>query len=101
MASEPAAFGSWTSPVTTRLLVADVVALSFPSVEDGAYYWIEARPSEAGRNVLVRRGADGETADVFGPEFAARTLVHEYGGRCYAVRGSTVYFSNFDDQRLY
>jgi dipeptidyl aminopeptidase/acylaminoacyl peptidase len=82
-------------------LVSDVVGLSFPSVEDGAHYWIEARPTEAGRNVLVRRGADGETADAFGAEFSARTLVHEYGGRCYAVRGSTVYFSNFVDQRLY
>jgi dipeptidyl aminopeptidase/acylaminoacyl peptidase len=81
--------------------VGDVVGLSFPSVEDGAHYWIEARPTEAGRNVLVRRGADGETADAFGAEFGARTLVHEYGGRCYAVRGSTVYFSNFVDQRLY
>jgi dipeptidyl aminopeptidase/acylaminoacyl peptidase len=81
--------------------VGDVVGLSFPSAEDGAHYWIEARPTEAGRNVLVRRGADGVTADAFGAQFAARTLVHEYGGRCYAVRGSTVYFSNFVDQRLY
>ncbi|HEV7958520.1 MAG TPA: prolyl oligopeptidase family serine peptidase [Acidimicrobiales bacterium] len=101
MATERSAFGSWTSPITSQLLVADVVGLSFPSVEDGAYYWIEARPTEAGRNVLVRRGIEGDRADVFGPEFAARTLVHEYGGRCYVVRGSTVYFSNFADQRLY
>ena len=100
MATERSSFGSWASPITSQLLV-DVVGLSFPSVLDGAYYWIEARPTEAGRQVLVRRSADGETADVFGPEFAARTLVHEYGGRCYAVRGSTVYFSNFADQRLY
>jgi dipeptidyl aminopeptidase/acylaminoacyl peptidase len=81
--------------------VGDVVGLSFPLVEAGAHYWIEARPTEAGRNVLVRRGADDVTADVFGSQFAARTLVHEYGGLCYAVRGSTVYFSNFSDQRLY
>jgi dipeptidyl aminopeptidase/acylaminoacyl peptidase len=101
MAPERSAFGSWTSPITSQLLVGDVVGLSFPSVEDGAYYWIEARPTEAGRNVLVRQSLDDETADVFGPEFAARTLVHEYGGRCYVVRGSTVYFSNFADQRLY
>jgi dipeptidyl aminopeptidase/acylaminoacyl peptidase len=94
-------FGSWTSPVTSQLLVGDVVGLSFPLVETGAYYWIESRPTEAGRNVLVRRGSDGVTADVFGLEFAARTLVHEYGGLCYAVHGSTVYFSNYADQRLY
>jgi dipeptidyl aminopeptidase/acylaminoacyl peptidase len=77
------------------------VGLFFPLVEAGAHYWIESRPTEAGRNVLVRRDTDGVTADVFSTEFAARTLVHEYGGLCYAVRGSTVYFSNFSDQRLY
>jgi dipeptidyl aminopeptidase/acylaminoacyl peptidase len=101
MTTTRAAFGSWTSPITSQLLVADVVTLSFPTVEDGAYYWIEARPTEAGRNVLVRRGASGETADAFGAAFSARTLAHEYGGRCYAVRGSIAYFSNFVDQRLY
>jgi hypothetical protein len=30
-----------------------------------------------------------------------RTRVHEYGGGAYAVAGSTVYFSNWQDQRLY
>lgn len=101
MTKNRAPFGSWTSPITSQLLVGDVIGLSFPLVEDGAYYWIESRPAEAGRYVLVRREPDGATSDVFGPEFAARTLVHEYGGLCYAVRGSTVYFSNYSDQRLY
>jgi dipeptidyl aminopeptidase/acylaminoacyl peptidase len=101
MTANHSAFGSWTSPVTSQLLVGDVVGLSFPLVEAGAYYWIESRPTEAGRNVLVRRGSDGVTADVFGSAFAARTLAHEYGGFCYAVHGSTVYFSNYSDQRLY
>jgi dipeptidyl aminopeptidase/acylaminoacyl peptidase len=101
MATKHSAFGSWDSPVTSQLLVTNVVTLSFPLVEAGAYYWIESRPTEAGRNVLVRQDANGVTADVFGSQFAVRTLVHEYGGLCYAVRGSTVYFSNFSDQRLY
>jgi dipeptidyl aminopeptidase/acylaminoacyl peptidase len=101
MPKKPSAFGSWTSPITSQLLVGDVVGLTFPLVEAGAHYWIESRPSEAGRNVLVRRSADGVTADAFGSQYAARTLVHEYGGLCYAVRDSTVYFSNFSDQRIY
>jgi dipeptidyl aminopeptidase/acylaminoacyl peptidase len=33
--------------------------------------------------------------------FSARTQVHEYGGRCYAIHGETVVFSNWADQRLY
>ena len=101
MTTNQSAFGSWASPITSQLLVSNVVALSAPSVESGATYWVEARPTESGRNVLVRRDADGVTVDVFDANFAARTLVHEYGGLCYAVRGSAVYFSNFSDQRLY
>ncbi|HEX4908372.1 MAG TPA: S9 family peptidase, partial [Actinomycetes bacterium] len=33
--------------------------------------------------------------------FNARTRVHEYGGGSYALRGETLFFSNFRDQRLY
>jgi dipeptidyl aminopeptidase/acylaminoacyl peptidase len=62
---------------------------------------MEARPAEAGRNVVVRRAADGSTADVNPPPFNARTRVHEYGGLSYVVAGNVVYFSNYADQRLY
>lgn len=64
-------------------------------------YWIEGRPQEAGRRVLVRHGDDGTTADVTPPPFSARTTVHEYGGAAVVVAGGTSYFSDFRDQRLY
>ncbi len=64
-------------------------------------YWIEMRPSEGGRYVIVRRTPDGQTTDVTPKPFNARTRVHEYGGGDYMVAGGTIYFSNFDDQRLY
>lgn len=101
MSKRRGAYGSWASPISSQLLVGDVVGLSFAVVEAGAQYWIESRPSEAGRSVIVRRDRDGVRTDVFGAQYSARTLVHEYGGRCYAVRESTLYFSNFADQRLY
>ena len=101
MTQSRAPFGSWTSPITSELLVGDVVALAHPAVEAGKVYWIEGRPSEGGRNVLVRRRSDGQVDDVFGPEYSARTLVHEYGGLCYAVHHDTVFFSNYSDQRVY
>ena len=64
-------------------------------------YWSELRPYEGGRIVVCRRTADGATGDVTPPGFNARSRVHEYGGGHYAVKDGTVYFTNFDDQRLY
>ncbi len=97
-----APFGTWPSPLTLDVLVEGAVGLSFPSVVGGRTYWVESRPAEGGRLVLVRSAVDGtDPEDVFGPDFSVRTLVHEYGGLCYAVDGHTVYFSNFADQRIY
>ena len=49
----------------------------------------------------MRRDAQGKIADVTPQPFNARTRVHEYGGRSYAVHGDTIYFANFADQRVY
>ena len=59
------------------------------------------RPSEGGRNVIVRRDAAGAATDVNQPPLNARTRVHEYGGGDYVVSDGVIYFSNFADQRLY
>ncbi|HEV2860852.1 MAG TPA: S9 family peptidase [Pyrinomonadaceae bacterium] len=96
-----APYGSWKSPITSDLIVSATVGLGQTAVEGGDTYWIEMRPSEGGRNCLVRRGADGSTEDVTPRDFNARTRVHEYGGGDFLVREGTVYFSNFSDQRLY
>jgi len=96
-----APYGSWPSPISTSLLVEDVVRLGWALVEGGDVYWLEGRPTEGGRYVLVHRDSQGVTRDVFGPEFSCRTLVHEYGGKNFTVHQGTVYFSNMADQRLY
>ena len=44
---------------------------------------------------------DRDPGDVLPAGFSARTTVHEYGGAPFAVRNGTVWFSNFDDQRVY
>jgi len=96
-----AAYGTWSSPISAQLLVTDAVSLSAPSVDGDAIYWVEGRPSEGGRNVLVRRSAAGVVEDVVPEGFGVRTLTHEYGGRCAVVHNGVAYFSNFADQRLY
>ena len=96
-----APYGSWKSPITSDLIVGGSIGLSQPLIDGPNIYWVEMRPTEGGRNVIVRRDAAGAITDVTPPPFNARTRVHEYGGGDYAVGGGNVYFSNFTDQRLY
>ncbi|GAC1517128.1 MAG: S9 family peptidase [Acidimicrobiales bacterium] len=93
---EIAPYGSWPSSITPELLVEQVVGLSDVTVDGDRVLWSELRPQEGGRVVLV---ADG--ADLIDAPLSARTLVHEYGGRCTATRAGTVIFSNQSDQRLW
>ena len=96
-----APFGSWKSPITTDLILSDLIGLGQVMLEGDTIYWNELRPKEGGRQVLVRRAADEQVSDVTPAPFNVRTRVHEYGGRCYALAGDRLYFSNFADQRLY
>jgi dipeptidyl aminopeptidase/acylaminoacyl peptidase len=96
-----APYGSWDSPITSDLIVAGTVGLGQPLIDGGDLYWIEMRPSEGGRSVIVKRDSAGRIADVTPPGFNARTRVHEYGGGDYTVRDGDVYFSNFSDQQIY
>ena len=96
-----APLGSWKSPITTDLIVAGTIGLSSITIDGNDVYWIEGRPSEGGRNVIVRHTPDGQTTDITPPPFNVRTRVHEYGGGAFLVADDTIYFSNFADQRLY
>ena len=110
---QKAPYGSWPSPITSDLIVAASIGLGEIQLGDseidrGDVYWLESRPQEGGRSVLVRRAADGTIADVTppaagggGPAFSVRTRVHEYGGGGYLVSTGAVYFCNDADQLLY
>ncbi len=94
-------YGTWTSPITADAIVAGTVGLGQIALDGEDVYWVESRPTEGGRNVVVRRTPDGHTADVTPAPFNARTRVHEYGGGAYVVVDGGVVFSNDDDGRLY
>src|SRR5216683_1067613 len=96
-----APYGSWKSPITSDLIVKESIGLSQVKLDGDDVYWIEMRPSEGGRQVIVRRTSDGRSVDLTPREFNARTRVHEYGGGDYAVQDGLVFFSNFADQQLY
>jgi dipeptidyl aminopeptidase/acylaminoacyl peptidase len=94
-------YGSWKSPITADLVASGEIGLEQVRIDGADLYWIERRPQEAGRKVVVHRSPDGERSDATPAGYNARNRVHEYGGGDYAVSDGTVIFSNFADQRLY
>ena len=96
-----APYGSWKSPITSELIVAQAISLLDVRIADGKVYWLEGRPQEQGRNVVVRAGAGNDARELTPAPFNARTRVHEYGGGAWLVDDGTLYFSHFADGRLY
>jgi dipeptidyl aminopeptidase/acylaminoacyl peptidase len=77
------------------------VSLSEVRLSGEATLWIEGRPSEGGRCVIVHATPYSEPSDVTPEGFNVRTKVHEYGGGSFWTSGEAIFFSNFADQRLY
>jgi ABC-type molybdenum transport system ATPase subunit/photorepair protein PhrA len=98
---DPVPAGSWPSPITAASVAAGSLRLSAVSVDGDDVYWLEGRPTEGGRQVLVRRSAEGAVGDVTPAPFNVRTRVHEYGGGAYLADSGAVWFSNFSDGRVY
>ncbi len=96
-----APFGSWESPISSEMIVAGTVRLGELAIDGDQIYWLESRPTEAGRYVIVRRDLDGSTVDVNPAPFNARTRAHEYGGGAFTVVDGVAFFTHYPDQRLY
>ena len=96
-----APYATWTSPLSARSVAASAVQLSRVILDGGDLYWLERRPEEGGRSVVVTLGPQGRIADVTPTGTNVRTRVHEYGGGAYAVSQRIVYYSEFADQRVY
>ena len=96
-----APYGSWKSPITSALIVSETTEFGQIGVDGEDVYWVELRPSEGGRYVVVRCGPEGQVEDVTPPPFNVRTRVHEYGGGAFVAMDDAIFFSNDADQRLY
>ena len=96
-----APFGSWKSPITADAILAGGIGLGAVAIDGDDLYWSESRPTEKGRNVLVKRDRNGTTEDLTPATFNVRTRVHEYGGGSFLIEKGTTYFVNFIDQRIY
>ncbi len=98
---EPLPYGAWPSPLRAKDVAAASVGLNYAGDREGRLFWIEARPSEGGRSVLVSADPGGQATETCAGTANVRTRVHEYGGRPYAVLpGGVVAYAEFGDQRL-
>src|SRR3972149_606295 len=96
-----APYGSWTSPFPIERLTEGAVFLSEVRGVGGVRWWLEGRPEEGGRQVLVRRDPDGTMTRLTPEGFNARSRVHEYGGAATLVSGDLVLVSDFSPGRLH
>ena len=99
--SERLPYGSWPSPVAAAQVAGAGVRLQALTLDRDDTYWIESRPSEGGRQPLLRHSPDGTTSEVTPSGFNARTRVHEYGGGEHWVHNGVTFATNFVDQCLY
>src|SRR3569833_2221429 len=76
--------GTWRSPLGACDLASSSISLNYVQVANGTPYWVESRPADGGRNVLVTN-AGGSIGDLTPAGFSTRTRVHEYGGKPYAI----------------
>jgi len=93
-------YGSWPSPLDPATVAGDSLSFGHLVLDDETPYWVERRPAEDGRGVVMRADADGPTP-MTPDDHDVRTLVHEYGGGDFTVVDGDVVYARFDDQRLY
>lgn len=98
---QTADYGTWRSPITADLILAGSIGLGAVAVDGDTLYWLESRPAEKGRNVLVKYTSSGQHQDLTPAPFNVRTRVHEYGGGSFLIANGTIYFSQFADQQIY
>ena len=97
-------YGNWPSKITSELIVSDSVSIDEARLTANALYYIERRPQDKGRCVIVRY-SDDISVDVLPAPYSARSRVHEYGGGCYCLdetrNGDRIFFVNDNDQDIY
>jgi len=104
-----AAFGTWPSEITAELMCSSSIGLSLATIFNNEIYWLENRPQEQGRSVIVKLPLPKDLStidhcqktDVIPAQYNCRTQVHEYGGACYLPTDDGVFFVNHLDQQVY
>ena len=101
MSPQTAPYGAWKSPIVPALVTRGGRTLTMPRWDGDDLYWLEYRPEESGRGVVLRWNSEEGIREIVEPEVSVGTRVHEYGGGDYAVRDGVVYYVDARDQRIY
>jgi dienelactone hydrolase len=96
-----APYGSWKSPINAEQIASNSLRLGEVAFDGDDLYFLEGRPAEGGRSVLVVRHKDGTMEDALPKTFNVRSLVHEYGGGAFTLHDGNIFFVNFKDQLIY
>lgn len=88
-------------PLNIRTLFEQPGSPAYPFQDDlGQLCWLEALTEEGGRLAIKQQTASAERV-VTPAGFQIRSRVHEYGGKCFCIAGSTLYFNNYSDGLIY
>ena len=93
-------FRAWPSVISAQRVASAATRYSSVQLDGDDLYWLEGRPQEQGRSVVVRRRAD-EVEDVLPAPWNVRSRVHEYGGGALVVYQGQFWFVNDADQQIY
>jgi len=94
-------YGAWSSSIDAAMLAGQSVRLAGVALDGTDAIWVEGRPAQAGRSVLVRARDGAGVRDLTAAPWNVRSRVHEYGGGAFAARDGSVWFVHDEDQRLY
>jgi len=98
--------GSWNSPIGSADLVRGALRLSAPRLADGNLFWLEGRPAEGGRQVVMTgvlsdAGGLKQVREASPAGVNVRSRVHEYGGGEFAVWRDRLFFVDDSDGRIH
>lgn len=103
-AARMAPFGTWKSPIDSRMVAgagrSSRGIFSELQADQGQIFWRQLLAEQDGRYSIFTI-QDGQAVDLLPPGLSARSRVHEYGGGSYTIHDGVLFISNDSDQRLY
>ncbi len=94
-----APYGTWKSPITAEMLISGGSSITEVVPDGDSVWWAESRPSEGGR-IAIMRWQGGESREITPESANVRTLMHEYGGGAWWAANGTLWYVDYEDQRL-